>query len=467
MPSIDVPRLQDQVRRVLHENRVIAARGRYTRPAPHTYPHQWLWDSCFHARIYLLLGDEEYARDELRALFREQVQTGLDAGRLPHMTFLGADASELSGDPDARAAYARDTALFGDARASNITQPPIVAETVYLVKDSSFWRELWAPLCRYYDWWIRRRNARADHLYATWHLWECGADAKPSGDEACARLLATGRRARALDWQTVNPTAKKRQDMLAARFLMLEDLQSIDAAEAEGALSEAQARLHRLALFGQIAIDMQAYLVVNLRAMADIGAALGETEASRRYAAEARAIADAANAQLWDEEAGFYFDRFGEPAQTARVMTHAPFIALYAGDLVPKERAERLLEHLLDPNRFWTRWPVPTTARSEKVFDPDDYWRGSTWINVNWFTVKGLILAARRLDDERYLPPARAIAARTLELVTQLGFREYFRAGAARSEDDADVAPMAFGPSNFGWTGLVLDFAQLLENDLR
>ncbi len=467
MASIDLAGLQDQARRVLQANRVTAARGRYTRPAPHTYPHQWLWDSCFHARVYLLLGDDQYARDELRALFREQVQSGVDAGRLPHMTFLGADAADLSQDPEAKAAYARDAALFASPRASNITQPPIVAETVYLFKDATFWRELWEPLCRYYDWWMRRRNPRADHLYVQWHLWEGGADATPRGDEACARLLASGRRARALEWQTVNPTAKKRQDMLAARFLMLEDLQTVDAAEAQGELSEAEADRRRLALWGHIAIDMQAYLMANLNALAQIGAALGETESSRRYAAEARAIAEATNATLWDEEAGFYFDRFGDPARSARVMTHAPFIALYAGDIVPKERAERLLRHLLDPARFWTRWPVPTTARSEKAFDPDDYWRGSTWINVNWFAVNGLILAARRFDDERYLRPARVIARNTIELVNDLGFREFYRAGALRSEDDAAAEPMGFGPRSFGWTGLVLDIARILDTELR
>ena len=76
--------LDDRVRRLLEGNRVVAGgRWRYTRPAQRTYPHQWLWDSCFHARIHHWLGDRAMAHDELVALFRAQETDGPDAGRLP------------------------------------------------------------------------------------------------------------------------------------------------------------------------------------------------------------------------------------------------------------------------------------------------------------------------------------------------------------------------------------------------
>ena len=43
--------LTARVTGLLSSNRVVAADGRYTRPARRTYPHQWLWDSCFHAIV--------------------------------------------------------------------------------------------------------------------------------------------------------------------------------------------------------------------------------------------------------------------------------------------------------------------------------------------------------------------------------------------------------------------------------
>src|SRR6185503_3816186 len=99
---MDTSERSERVRALLAHNRVDAGGSRYTRPAAGTYPHQWLWDSCFHARIHCWLGDRAMAHDELRALFRAQEMDGPDAGRLPHMTLHAEGASEQ---------YARDVAL--------------------------------------------------------------------------------------------------------------------------------------------------------------------------------------------------------------------------------------------------------------------------------------------------------------------------------------------------------------------
>src|SRR6185503_8492077 len=160
-----------------------------------------------------------------------------------------------------------------------------------------------------------------EKLVVCHHVWETGADATPRADGAFQRLLATGRTPRALDKGTVNPTARKRPELLAARFLMLEDLQAIDDGERSGALSPADADRRRLALYGHVAIEMQAFLYSGLDAMARIGDALGEASTATRYRGEAAAIARAVNEQLWDEERGFYLDRWGEPARTIDVMT--------------------------------------------------------------------------------------------------------------------------------------------------
>jgi len=446
---MDTSERSERVRALLAHNRVDAGGSRYTRPAAGTYPHQWLWDSCFHARIHFWLGDRAMAHDELRALFRAQEMDGPDAGRLPHMTLHAEGASEQ---------YARDVALWGSPRASSITQPPIVADAVLEVGDPSLWRELWSPLCAYHDWWLRRRDPRGEKLVVCHHVWETGADATPRADGAFQRLLATGRTPRALDKGTVNPTARKRPELLAARFLMLEDLQAIDDGERSGALSPADADRRRLALYGHVAIEMQAFLYSGLDAMARIGDALGEAATATRYRSEAAAIARAVDDRLWDDERGFYLDRWGEPARTIEVMTYAPFVALHAGELVPIERARRLALHLEDPDAFATRWPIPTVARRDPAFDADEYWRGSTWLNVNWFAVRGLAACARRSGDARFRDRARVIAARSLELVDAAGFREYYRS-------DGDH-PAGFGPDDFSWSGLSLDLARLLETEL-
>ena len=356
-------------------------------------------------------------------------------------------------------------AQWRDARSSSITQPPIVAEVLRAVGDRALWEERFEPACRYYDWWLRRRDPDGDGLCSVWHVWELGADATPRADAACRALVTTGRAPRSLANQTINPTAKKRPDLLVARFLMLEDLQAIDEEERSGALPEGEAQRRRARLFGLEAVDMQAYLVRNLTDLAAIGEALGEASrvALPRGGGQDRAGGER---RALGRSGGFLFRSVGEREEPVRVWTPAPFVALYAGDLVPRERAERLLEHLLDPEKFWTRWPVSTVARDAPEFDADEYWRGSTWVNVNWFVVRGLVASAARFDDARYLPPARAIAERTLAVVEAAGFREYYRAGGRVVGEDAAVAAVGFGPEAFGWSGLALEMARFLEEEL-
>ena len=55
----------------------------YAAPNPGVYPWQWLWDSCFHAIVWVELGRPERAVAELdRAL-----HTQLPSGFVPHMNY--------------------------------------------------------------------------------------------------------------------------------------------------------------------------------------------------------------------------------------------------------------------------------------------------------------------------------------------------------------------------------------------
>ena len=47
----------------------------YSVPNPGTYPHLWLWDSCFHAIIWARLGDPRAAQ-ELDAVLGGQLDNG-------------------------------------------------------------------------------------------------------------------------------------------------------------------------------------------------------------------------------------------------------------------------------------------------------------------------------------------------------------------------------------------------------
>ena len=75
-------------------------------PNPSTYPHQWLWDSCFHALVWLALGSERALTEVEHALARQD-----PSGFVPHMVYWHA--------PDLHADF------WGRPGASVITQPPM------------------------------------------------------------------------------------------------------------------------------------------------------------------------------------------------------------------------------------------------------------------------------------------------------------------------------------------------------
>src|SRR5262245_1109850 len=72
--------------------------GRWTKPAPRLYPHQWSWDSAFIA-IGLAHVDADRALLELESLFEGQWRDG----RLPHIIF-NPEARDYFPGPDRWAA---------------------------------------------------------------------------------------------------------------------------------------------------------------------------------------------------------------------------------------------------------------------------------------------------------------------------------------------------------------------------
>jgi glycogen debranching enzyme len=55
-------------------------------------------------------------------------------------------------------------------------------------------------------------------------------------------------------------------------------------------------------------------------------------------------------------------------------------------------RATRALDQLLDPARFAAPFGLAFVARDHPKYQPDAYWRGTAWMQMNYLAV----LAARR-----------------------------------------------------------------------
>ena len=107
---------------------------------------------------------------------------------------------------------------------------------------------------------------------------------------------------------------------------------------------------------------------------------------------------DAALEQLWDEPSGEYYSRNTLTGDLIKVPTVATFLPLWT-KAVPAERAAELIARLREPSGFWPAFPVPSVPTDAPHFDAHRYWKGPTWINMNWAIVHGL-----RMYDELETP---------------------------------------------------------------
>jgi hypothetical protein len=132
----------------------------YCRPNRRSYPHLWLWDSCFHSIAWSALRDPRALR-ELEAIFEGQLPDGF----VPHMRY-------------GRRTYARGP-LPG---VSSFTQPPVYARALAAARDAGLTPsdELLERARRGLDalWRARLR----DGLLVIVHPWEAGTDDSPRFD---------------------------------------------------------------------------------------------------------------------------------------------------------------------------------------------------------------------------------------------------------------------------------------------
>lgn len=425
---------------VLDHNR----RGDWTCPSADLYPHQWLWDSCFIA-IGLARTDPPRAAGEIRALFRGQWANGM----LPNMIF-AAGLRDLGSrrlwqskkNPDAPR----------DVETSCITQPPLpsvaarhVARALPTGDGRAFLTELFPRLVDYHRWLYRERDLHRRGLVTLIHPWECGLDTTPPWMRELRRMPAPWWLRVALRYRLTRfirffrtdtrftppqerPTAADGLRMLVlARRIKRHDFDLRRVPPGESVLIEDLA--------------FNAFLAVANQSLEAIAREL-ERAIEPELTASFRAT-ETALEELWDEETGQYYPRNAVTGELVKLPTIATFLPLMAG--VPsRERATRLVALLHDPDRYWTKFPVPSVPTDSRQFDDDRYWKGPTWINTNWAVIQGL-----RASGEPAL--ADELRQRTLDLVEGEGFSEYFSA----------LNGVGFGADNFSWTAaLTLDLLE-------
>lgn len=173
-------------------------------------------------------------------------------------------------------------------------------------------------------------------------------------------------------------------------------------------------------------VDLNCYLVKELRAFATIAESLGKKNIARLYRLKANRKVELIQSKLWDEKTGFYYDNGYKTGMLIKVKSISGFSPLWAG-IANKDQARRMInDQLMNPQVFWSKWPVPALARSEPGYsetmlkhDLGCSWRANTWIPTNY-------MIFHALNYYGYNELASVLASKTNELLKKSGNREYY-----------------------------------------
>jgi hypothetical protein len=189
--------------------------------------------------------------------------------------------------------------------------------------DAEFVREMYPPLARYAGWLLAERDREGSGLIDVLDQFE-------TGQEYSSRYLAVDTNADRYGWE------------------------------------------NRLRLKG---VDATVYAYQLFRVLAERAADAGAAHDRERWCAAVDRTAKAVRERMWDPVAELFCDV--NPATGASTGIRAA-VGLYPffTDLAQEGHRAGIARTLLDPSLFWTTYPVPSLAMSDRFFSATGEWRG-------------------------------------------------------------------------------------------
>ena len=408
--------------------------GRWTKPSPAQYPHQWNWDSAFISLGWATF-DAERAMLEIESMLAAQWRSGM----VPHVHYDVAHLADYFPGPDRWPGAELQVRRPGELT-SGISNPPVlVLAACRLAAAGGSGAEAFAgrildPLSDWLRYLFRDRRLAGSPLVAVVHPWETGWDNSPRWDLLGAAGLRPRRPYRRLDTRAVAATERPSGRDYDSYIALAEII-------SDGDFELASYRARTPFLVHDVLFDALCHrAAVDLNRMAR-GLGRAEPFAARDLEDFGRAFEEL----HWSPRAQTYFDYDVVAGRQIEVPSAAALAAL-AGDLVSRGRALAILDGYLARNG--PLLPVCTYPVGAPGFDADLYWRGPVWLNVNWLVIEGL----DRLGlGER----AQLLAEQTLAAFAPTGFAEYVN----------PVSRQGRGIAGFSWSAALT--LELMERGKR
>lgn len=414
--------LVDEAKKVLYGNlktgysKWAGENFKYFSPSKHHYPHQWFWDSCFHA-ITLSHFDIELAKNEIRSLLKVQKQNGF----IPHVIYwrMSKFKRPLAG---IGAMLESSPVLF--PKTTDLIQPPLIAQSVEAIykksHDIEFLKEIVPKILKYYRWLAEFRDPDDDGLISIIAPYESGLDQSPSYDSVLG----------------IKGVHALKMSIMGRKITLKNMLNGYNLD-----------KIFEADYFNVEDILVNSIYIYNLNILSGL---LYEMD-NEKDAVYIQGIYLKAKKSLvekcFNKERKAFFDLYSKEEKMSPVLTIKSLMPLILD--IDKKYVDALVkEHILNTKEFNVAYPIPTVAINEPTFLPSPpliahepiIWRGPTWINTNWYLAKGL-------KKHGYKKEAEHIIDRTVDLIKYSGYREFFNPQTGEG----------YGVHNFGWSTLVVD----------
>ncbi len=349
-------------------------------PNGDVYPHQWLWDSCFHSVIWATI-DAPRARIEAANVLANIGPTGFVA----HMTYWTA--------PEIHAG------LWGRVHTSSITQPPMwglalseIAAAGGAIDDALLDKAALGLIHLLED-----RPRSAGGLVPVFHPWETGCDDSARWD----------------DWSTTPCQAPPfdRAGWKSDKIRLIGTL----VFDGDGApMGNHDFAIGSIGFTSLVAwnCELLAPLVATASAPT-VAARAGRLLAGRdELAAAVRSRWDDRQHTWWDEPLS------GGLRRSCGVRTLDSMLAL----LVDPRR--EMFDQLVDAAAFGAPFGPRGVHRAEVTYEPDQYWRGPAWPQLTYVLWRATLRAER--SGLIGSSVARTLASGLVEGAQRSGLAEYW-----------------------------------------
>ncbi|MBD3315057.1 MAG: hypothetical protein GF344_04665 [Chitinivibrionales bacterium] len=187
-----------------------------------------------------------------------------------------------------------------------------------------------------------------------------------------------------------------------------------------------------------IPVDINAYLLMQVRACASLAHYTGDNSAARALTEQAATFAQTLVRVLYDPSDNLFKDVLVATGERLPLRTPACFTPLLTDvPLDEHKRSAMIGGYLLDPNQFFGGVPFPSLAYNEPAYESGNWWRGPTWMPVAY-----LMLTVLR--NHGFEKQWRQAAERLYTIIVDDGnIREFFDSRTGKGKGAHRYGPTA------------------------